>query len=289
MAGVLGWKLYGEYRISRLTNRERFNIVIVADSPTVISINPQDKTAVVVPLPGDIYFPAAEGYGDYRLKAVYKLGELDRKGGRVLAETVGDILGIPIDGFILIPDFPTGKMPQLDQLFTFGLLTQYLQNRIKTNLSLLDIGQIIAASLQLRFDKIKVLNLRGMGILDELVLADGSKALSADLGRLDYLADDNFVEPGLRRENLKIEVLNAGTTAGLGSEVSRVLSRIGLDIINVGNQDIPVGDCEVRSENKWQNTLTVRRIAGIFSCRILPKQSGRADVTVILRSLRPGE
>ncbi|MEK7127540.1 MAG: LytR C-terminal domain-containing protein [Patescibacteria group bacterium] len=245
LAGLI-FRAYQEYKASKLISLTRYTFI---NQNSLISINIKDKTKIIINLPEDLYVETAYHYGQLRLKNVYAVGQLDRRGGKVLAGTVSDLLGVPV---------------------------------LENNFNYLDQLLIRFHEFNLRVDKIKKIEVQ----TDELVLADGSKALTVDQNKWDFLTADVFNETDLVTENLKIEILNAGTVTGLGNQAARLLTRIGLDVVNVANQDIPIKDCEVKVVKP---SKTAERIAGIFGCKIMAKEPGRADVSLILRVLHPGE
>lgn len=237
---------YQEFASSKLLNLTRYTFII---QNSLVSLNSKDKTKTVVDLAGDLYMEAAYHYGPIRYKSLFSVGELDKRGEKVLATTISDLLGVPV----------------LENNFNYldKLLIRYLE-------------------FNLREDKIKKIQLP----TDELLLADGTKALVLDQNKWDFTTEDVFIERDLLEENLKVEVLNAGSLAGLGNQAARVLTKMGLDVVSVANAEIPIKDCEVKIVKK---SKTAKRIAEIFGCKISEKGPGRADISLILQVLHPGE
>ncbi len=276
VAGI-GWKILGEWQKSKLGESQRYNIVFSSERDGLVkfvSLDKLDKTLTVLDFPGELYVETAFGYGKYFLGKVWEVGELDKRGGKVLAATIGDLAGVPVDGYI--------RMRDLGELRDVGGI-------IKTDLSVFDLGRLGWEAIKVRTDKIKTIDIAKLGVTDDLLLADGGKARALDFLRLDYFLQGEFLERDLREENLKIEVLNTGGELGLGTAAARVLEAVGIDVVNVGNSDLGVKECEVRVINKYEHSKTVKRIAGVFRCKILSKEEGRADVTLLLRALHPGE
>lgn len=80
----------------------RFSL-IYSDNVTIQVKNfiPQDKKIVILEIPGEIYTTVPFGYGDYQIKNIYKLGELDDRGGPLLKSSLQALMGIPIDGYVV--------------------------------------------------------------------------------------------------------------------------------------------------------------------------------------------
>jgi len=263
IAGIF-FKLYLFSRESKLLNLARYNFIVL-EPLTFYSLNPKEKTAIKIVLPPNLYVDSAFGYGQYKLKSVYELGELDKRGGEVLLATVSEMLGVPVDGYI-------------DSL--------NLKKTYNTNLNYLDLALLGIKYVEIGEGKIKNLDLSALDVLPDLVLADGSTVQTFDPLKFDFLTQGSFHEETLILENQDLEVLNVGEVAGLGNKAARILGNIGLKVVNVANAQIPIGDCEVKAD---VNSLTARRIAQIFGCKVLQKEPGRANVSLILRVLHPGE
>lgn len=273
----IGWKIYGEWQRSKLGEGQRYNIVVSSEKDELVklvSLDKFDKTITTIEFPKDLYVETAFEYGKYSLDKVWAVGELDKRGGAVLAATVEDLTGVPVDGYIRVREF--GEARDVREI-------------VKTDLSVFDLARVAWEGIKIRADKIKTIDLGNLGAIDDLLLADGSKVKSVDTLRLDYFLQGEFLERNLREENLKAEVLNAKGKAGLGTLAARMLETVGIDVVNVGNSDLAINRCEVLAAKKDERSLTVKRIAKIFGCTISPKEEGRADITLLLRVLHPGE
>jgi len=68
----------------------------------IISLQPQNQQAVIVVFPPETILPVAKGFGDYRAKAVYALGEQEKLGGGYLWQlSVERFLGLMTDGYLI--------------------------------------------------------------------------------------------------------------------------------------------------------------------------------------------
>lgn len=288
-AGV--WKVWSEIKVSKLAEFERYNIVVTSRTNEIVllvSLDKLGKTAELIELPPDLYVDVPYGYGKYQIGAVWGLGELDKKGGLLIKATVQDFIGVPVDGYLR-----TGGVRgvgDVREILNIQLLENLIKGGVDTDLSAIDIGKLVITAGSLRFDKVKFFQLDKLGILEELVLADGSKAKTVDLARIDYYLNGNLQENTIVSENLKGEVLNSGEEIGLGTKAARVLTNLGVDVVNVGNDQGDQGDrdCKVRTAKENFKKLTVLRVAGTFGCKITEGQSDRADFSLIIPALHPG-
>lgn len=269
---VRGFLLFKDSRIGKF---DRFNVVIIAQPTTLVSVNAKDQTAIAVALPDELYISdLAYGYGAYRTAMIYPVGQLDRRGGETVATTVSDYLGVPVDGYIYAP---AAKVSDLKSYF----LSPKSVLGAGSSLNILDRLQLAVTIIQMRPDKIKTVNLGDFS--DQLVLSDGSVALSLDKESADAHFQDDFVESRLRDEGFRLEMLNSTPVLGLGNRASRILVNIGANVVNVGTIDGQLPGCLIKTTPKAKNSLTVARIAQIFSCQVttLPEE-GRAEIEVDL-------
>ena len=252
---------------------DRFNLILQGTPVILVSLDPKEHSVTVVRFPDDLYvLEVVPNYGAYKMASVYKVGELDRRGGLVLSWTVSGLLGVPVDGYLVV-NRRIGA-----QIKSFFLSPRILFDS-PSDLNFFDRVRFVLALEQVRFDKINEVDLGKMATA--LVLADGSAVLGVDKEQLDSLFAGYFGETGLREEGKRVEVLNSTPVVGLGNRAARVLTNIGLSVINVGSISDTLSQCEVRTNNI--KSLTVRRMANIFSCKIITRAvEDRADVTLVL-------
>lgn len=254
---------------------ERFNVVIAGDKTLLFSFDVPQKSGVVLNFPDDLYMPeVAFGYGQYRISSVYGVGELDHRGGATISQTLQEYVGVPIDGFVLINGSHNGlKQTILSKDFLTG----------NTDLTIPEKLQLISAVAGLRDDKIKSVDISKLA--SPLVLADGSEAIFLEKEELDNFLSGIFNEGNLQDEGLRVEVVNTTKVAGLGSRVSRLLSNIGMSVVNVDTTSEQLDKCRIDTDEKDSSSKTVARIAGIYNCQISKtNQDARASVRVLVGS-----
>lgn len=275
LLAVVGFRGFLLYKDSRLGKFDRFNVVIVAKPVVFLSVNLPDQTAIAVIFPDDLHIPdLAYGYGGYGAAAIYSVGQLDKRGGETVAQTVSDYLGVPVDGYIYDP-------VRLSKDIRGFFLRANSIISAQSNLNILDRGRLAWIMLQTRPDKIKPVDLKDFA--EPLVLADGEVALSTEKEVLDSKLSDDFTESRIRNENFRLEVINSTRVVGLGNRASRMFVNIGANVVNVGTIDIPSADCQIKATDKAKNSMTVARVAEIFACKIsvLPEE-GRAEIVLVL-------
>ncbi len=271
-AGVLGF--WGQVSEGRFGKFDRFNVVIAGPQVVFVSLSPAQKSATVIRFPPDFYLTEViHGYGQYKISSVYAAGELDHRGGKTLAGTISEFLGVPVDGFIQSREDSS------------DLKKFFLQPAVffspASDLNLLDRLRFVVSLEQIRFDRLKTVDLGELAT--PLVLADGSSAVGLEKSEADNYLLGSFIEGRVQDEGLRVEVVNTTDVMGLGARVSRLLANIGLSVVNVENGVTPVTNCQIIATQNALKSLTVSKIAGIYSCSLTKKAAeGRAAITVLL-------
>lgn len=209
----------------------RFN-VLDTENYIITSYSPPGENDAIIKLPANYYVDMAGNHGEYRLKDVAKIAETFGEKDKLLKETIEETLGIPIDTFS-------------SNLTFFDKAKIYLKQRGKNNLP-------------------KEINLEDLVIYNEETLVDGSIIKKIDLGKVDYYLNSVFWEKSIKEENLKIGIFNASTTSGLATSIARKLENIGAKVVNAGNWDKAIKQCQLKTTKENKKTKTVIRLRKIF-------------------------
>lgn len=272
---LAGLFIFFLWQTSAFGKFDRFNIVVAGSTVQFLSYDRKNKSATVVLFPNDFYISEVlPHYGSYKIPVVYHVGDLDHRGGEVLSWTMAELLGVPVDGFV----YRDGKTINSD------IKKNFSDPRIlwtsKTDLGTIDMIRLALNILSTRFDKIKVIDLANYS--QPLVLADTSMATSIDKESLDRVLSGLFNEDSISGERLRVEVVNSSSIVGLGSRAARVLTNLGMTVVNVASQIEPLPICQISTDRLRSHSQTVKRAAGIYSCRVNIKDvsTDRADVSI---------
>lgn len=249
----LGIKFARFFSKSVWDGKNRINLVLIGEKPALFSLNPPQKEGLFFFLPPETFIEVAHGYGQYRIGAIPKLGELEGYGGgRLLGESVENTLEIPIDGFLSTPGFSQDNIKRfLLASFKFSL------KKGETNLSKWDLLRLWWQVEKTRREKI----------------------ISSDWEKI---TPSLFKDSKIRQENYSLAVLNATSHLGLASKAARLIENIGGRVIKIGETENKEGAVESKKELK--ESYTVKKLEKIFNYQWREKtgEDFGADIVLVV-------
>ncbi|MBI4100373.1 LCP family protein [Candidatus Microgenomates bacterium] len=291
----LGWKFFGAIRHSGWDGNSRLNLVLIQDSPVLLSLDPEEKNLNLISIPEKTYIEVPRGFGSYPVEGIYKLGDLEGEGSELMVEAMQEFFATPVDGWIKLDDkrnrqisFSEEKDAVKKEIRSISreLVSNFFQSLTakKTNLPILDRLKLWWVLRDLRFNKIVFLDLSQSGILVDETLGEGMVARVPDLEKLDVQTAGFFVDSKIENEHLKIEILNSTGETGLGNHALRLVTNLGGEVINIDNAENEIGQCQIKSKKNNLGSATVQRLAEIFSCQKVGEgvEESRADIVFII-------
>ena len=271
---VLAWIFFP--RPANPYRRETY--ILVSDPMVVASWNPADRTLTLITLPSDIAAEGTHGYGIYSLAAFWRLGEIDKKDGTVLAETLSEALGVPIDGYI--GPKTGGNISQ--SVFLIKNICGFLGGAYRTNIPL---NTFISLAWMLNVQRPHRVNTYDFtrnpsDIAQNAVLPDGSTMRILDPQRLDSQLKSVFEDESLRRESVTVAVYNTTDMPSLGNRVGRLLTNLGVSVVTVGNDTPEVNACTVTGADAALKSKSADVIVAVLGCQRSVGQVSRADLII---------
>lgn len=270
------------------------NMVVNSGSVSLLNFDPVNKKVTIIHLPNQTYLKVSDKFGFWKAGSVYGLGQSDKipQGNILLVKSAASFFGLPVDGFLQLPG--ANEPEQLVEGVRQNPLKMFLViPKLKTNLTPIELLKLFRGLSQVRFDKVKTIDLGNNGLLESDKLADGTQVLSSDPARLDSLSV-NFADSKISAEGLTISVYNATSHPGLAQYGARMVSNIGGDIIITSNLSTDLARTVIFSKSEG-NSYTARRLGQIFgfSCSdklkcdkimfdLLKQENFRADINVVL-------
>lgn len=265
----------------------RRTIVLVGSPMTVFSWNEQERSLILLSLPEGMSAEGTHGYGQYSFESFWKLGEIDKKDGTVLSESVSEALGVPV-GWYIGPK--TGIFPDKDDaltlakdVFSFKGVLSYVSGTYRTNIpfaTFVSYVWLLQVTKPAHIDTYDFTNVPTL-IADDVTIADGSHALVVNPVLVDARLAHVFEDERVRRETVSTAVYNTTDIPSLGTRVARLLGNLGVSVVSVGNDTPEVDACTVSGTKASLTSVSASVIQSFLGCtaRETP-ESERADLTV---------
>lgn len=281
----LSYKIYGFWQQRLWDGQNRLNLVAESHPIFIVSLVPRKEMTVLL-IPDDIFIEAIRGFGFYRVKSIYKLGELEGQGGELLLGSIQEFLGVPLDGHVVMESLKL-KVDQDVEMVKKLLLSQIwllLRSSGKTNLSAWDLAAFWWQLKKIRPTKITLVNLGQLDACSQTMLADGTRAINVDSERLNQLANQLFEDEKIRTENLALSILNGTDQFGLAKKAARLISNLGGRVVEIGDWREDVPRCELKGVKSKIKTYTAQKLKSIFNCQWTGDDLAghRADLVIIL-------
>ncbi len=260
-------------RASLLVRREPLAVAL-STNPTTLLYIPVEGEPTSISIPSDTYVQVPFGFGYYRIGAVSKLGDLQKR-PELLAKTIENLLGVPINYWVALDDSNT------IQLFTSFRFIFYPP---PTNLGVIDRALLWWRMMRTPAEKLVLMDLMDTNGLVRRELVDGTTVYEPDFGSIDRFLEHVFEQSQLRDEQLNITVRNASTTAGVGQLVARLLTRSGIKVVTVGNSD-EQEPCTLKGSENLASTQTVRFITSTFPCVFVAASDVVEDLELVVGSV----
>ncbi|MCX6791932.1 MAG: LytR C-terminal domain-containing protein [Candidatus Gottesmanbacteria bacterium] len=264
----------------------RETYILVSDPMIVASWSLSDRTLTLISFPSDILAEGTHGYGTYSLAAFWRLGEIDKKDGTVLAESMSEALGIPVDGYIgpRTGEFTYGTdaLVAAKSTFSFKNVFGILGGTYRTNIPL---GVFINLAWRLNFsrpDRVSAYDFtqNSATVAGNSVLPDGSTVQILDPQRLDAQLNTVFEDETVRRESVTVAIYNTTSMPSLGNRVGRLLTNLGVSVVTVGNDTPEVDTCTVAGSDTALKSKSANVIVSVLGCKRVVGDTNRADLII---------
>jgi len=203
--------LWKKARLSVWDGRSTMSVIYLKKDEAVMeSYQPAEQRWLELKIPLNALVKVPFGYGEYQLKNVYDLGELDGKGGELLRRTMQETMGLWVQGWVI-----KGKNKS-------------------TNLSWLDQWRLWLVK-KWKVDKKIDYELKFNPAFIKEKLNDGTDVFKIEEKRLDELINQEFFDSQIIDEQLTIAIVNNTEVDGIAGIVGRLASNLGGEVVWLGN------------------------------------------------------
>jgi hypothetical protein len=262
--------------------------LVIAGNPThIISINAAKNNIIVVDVPEDTVISATHGYGNYPIRSLITLDDIDNHHGALVTGSMSDAFGIPIKWYVNPGELGNGDgtVSLIRSIFSFGNLFRVLQGSMDTSMPLATWINLVWALRFIPADGVESINIRQAII--HVDTPDGSSVSTLDENKLDYMLENSLFDSGLRAEGITAAIYNTTQVPTVGLRASRQVSRMGVQLVFVGNAEPTVSECQINGLREALQSKTADYLADYFGCKKVEGESdiGRgtgADLVVLL-------
>lgn len=252
----VGFKSAKQVKNSSLWYFKKINLVLIGEeSVSIFSLEGNDSRLMEFSFQEKVDLP--RGFGEYELGKVYRLGELEKRGGQLTLETFQNSLNIPVMGYFYQDGFNAKNFTSPASFKK--IVNQSIKKRVKTNLHLIDL---------------LVLYFRGKKLSPVLF-----KKYQYNPG-----PDDFFKDEQIRREALAVEILNGTQHPGLAQKAAVFWENLGGRVIRVADYNEQLTKNLLVVKGGSNKSYSYKIIKNFFKpdCRELSEEENRADMTLIL-------
>jgi hypothetical protein len=286
----VGWSIY-THRVWKGSERITFVLQELEPSASdsgvyVVSYLTSDDALAVVSFPEGMKIEAIGGYGPWRVESLYPLGEMEGKGGELLAQSLAEFFGIKIDGWLVVDSLGSEIDENKARTTLRRMIGKTLVSRGKTNLGIWDLFALWRAIGVVRINDVEWVNFSQAGAVSEELQPDGTKMFIANLELVNDLSQRLFSQPELMEEGLAITVLNATSHRGLGASVARRIRNMGGEVVSVSDAHRSQKVTKLLvSQEKLLESFSVKLLSDTF---LIDEVSGgetsqqRADVLIVV-------
>jgi len=232
--------LWQKASLSLWDGRANFGVVEAEEAGFKLKIYlPSEPARLEMVIPENVMVWMSRDLGEYQLKSVFELGELDQgNGGKLLTRTVQEMMGVGVKGFKV---------------------------KDRTNLSWWDEWRLLW--FKLKNSQLKAVNLKELGVLEEKSLNDGGKIYRLNEGLMDEWLNQNLFDWKIVEEDLSIALVNASGVEGVAKTVSRLVSNLGGEVRLLRNGDVSEKSRILVGKQEDKKLRTVKVLSGVLGIK----------------------
>jgi hypothetical protein len=252
----------------------------------IISYDKHKDSAILFDLPGDLLLSVPYGYDEYPLSSIRPLADIDKKisGPELISRSIETTFHLPIDIYII-----NTKKVNSDSDFKIikNIISFPNLFLIKDlNLQLIDKIRLYRLFSKLRQDQLEFHDLFKKGIIEDIIIADGSQRKKVNISKFDEHFQNSFQDIDVRTEDVTLRIINSSGRDMVATNFSKILERLGSNVIFIETgRDIQNSSCIINYYNK---NVTTKKIFNLilksYNCQsnFLENETNQVDIDIIL-------
>ncbi len=253
--------------------------------------NAENATALIFYIPSWVYI------GEERFSTINHFGLNDSFGGgySLLTQKLGNQFALKINSLIAIEysdeDVDINKLfrknTQITDLFLNDKLGLYYADMV-SNLNYKELLQKWFELKQIA-KKTQIIKIENDYLVEELI-STGEFVYKLNTSKIDSTINSNsavFFDKQVKKEQARVEVYNAGSSSGMASLYSRILTNLGFNVIRYGNCPVSYDKTTifVSDKEKFAQSLNIVRSLFIIDVVIVeerPDFMNTGDIVIII-------
>jgi len=270
----------------RWDGKSSFSVAVKVDTLAVVNYDPVNRKLTVLKIPDETFLSLPKGYGGWPARSIFDLGQAEHPaiGSKLVRSTLSNLLGIPVEGFILIP--PTKGTSSLEQVLAkihhgpLGLLLSL--NKIQSDRTGAELVRLVQGIEAIREDNTKIIDLADSSITESKLLADSTRVLGVNTIKLDLYIRENFKDSNFVNFDGGIAIFNATNHPGLAQDLARVITNMGGNVISLSNTSSNIDTSLVLASPDFDPiNMTYQRLAALFAPTCLKSTCESSDPRVL--------
>ncbi len=268
-----------------IPEKERITVVVASTPIVIATIDTIDHKATLFSVPEDITIEGAYAMGRYPIASFWKMGALDRKDHALLATSIQQSFGIPIEGYVGrehgVLTAQTDAIRLLFDMFSYRSMVFYASKRYVTNLSLSTLIRLYRTIPVIRQSDVSVHVLGPQTSTFTEELPDGTSRTVLDPLNIDLRTKGLFERSTVRKEALSVGVVNTTGIPELAKSIARQLGNSGMFVVSLESEDKPLARCTVSAKKELLKSSSISFIHETYGCDIQTLQGGhREDILI---------
>lgn len=253
---------------------QRLTLATLKESGDVVVsfFDPQNSTITSFLIPGNTEVNVSKQLGQWKLKSVWKLGENEGLGGKLLSETITKSFKAPVEAWA--SQGAMGLTSSLPSQVMKAVLGGY-----ETNLSLRDRVNLGIFSLKVKNSSKIFIDMRETGYLQPMLLADGEEGFKVKSVIPAKIAAI-FADSQISKEGILVRIINKTKDPEIANHIGQIIEMMGAKVVAINQEEIDETDCMVIS----RKTFTASKIAKIFSCELEEKDGENPNLDFVFGS-----